>query len=131
SMLDDTIEASTPKSTNLQYDSMTGHDYERFVGNLVGDCGWGVQVTKGSGDQGADVIAERDGVRVVIQCKLYASTVGNKAVQEVYAAKTFYDCDYACVVSNAGYTPSARKIASRTGVHLLHHDEIGAYLSDL
>lgn len=129
--LDDLVDAGDSRIYLNDLELMSGHDYETFVGNIVEDCNWLVQVTKGSGDQGADVIAERDGVRIVIQCKLYASTVGNKAVQEVFAAKSFYDCDYAFVVSNSTYTPSARKIAERTEVQLLHHDELPQILKNL
>ncbi len=50
--------------------------------------------------------------------------MGNKAVQEVYAAKKFEQADHAAVVSNETYTPSARKIAMSTGVALLHHAEV-------
>lgn len=129
--LDDLIDADDSRTYLNDLTTMSGHDYETFVGNIVEECDWEVQVTKGSGDQGADVIAARDGVRIVIQCKLYASTVGNKAVQEVFAAKSFYDCDYAFVVSNSTYTPSARKVAERTGVQLLHHDELPEKLEAL
>lgn len=129
--LDDFIEAADSRSYLKNLATMSGHDYEVFVGNIVEDCGWQVQVTKGSGDQGADVIAERDGVRIVLQCKLYASTVGNKAVQEVFAAQTFYDCDHAFVISNSTYTPSARKVAERTQVQLLHHDELPYTLEEI
>jgi restriction system protein len=34
------------------------------------------------------VVAERDGVRLVVQCKRYAKPVGNGAVQEVVAARS-------------------------------------------
>lgn len=129
--LDDFVEAVDSRTYLNNLATMSGHDYEVFVGNIVEDCGWQVQVTKGSGDQGADVIAERDGVRIVLQCKLYASTVGNKAVQEVYAAKTFYDCGHAFVISNSTYTPSARKVAERTKVRLLHHDELPDVLKEI
>ena len=61
---------------------------------------------------------------MVVQCKLYSQPVGNKAVQEAFAAKNFQGCDVAVVVSNASYTQSARQIASTTGVLLLHHDEL-------
>ncbi len=81
-------------------------------------------MTAVTGDQGADVLAERNGVRLVLQCKLYNQPVGNKAVQEVYAARNFQGCDIAAVVSNAAFTPSARQIAATTGVHLLHHDQL-------
>lgn len=129
--IDALVEFDNANTILTDITSMSGHDYEKFIGNLIEKCGWKALVTKGSGDQGADIIAERHGIRVVMQCKLYSSAVGNKAVQEVHAARTFYDCDHACVVSNADYTPSARKIAERTGVSLLHHDEIAKYLDDL
>lgn len=129
--LDSIVDAEDSRANLTDLNTMSGYDYEAFVGNIFEDCGWHVEATKGSGDQGADVIAERDGLRIVVQCKLYASTVGNKAVQEVFAARSFYDCDYACVVSNSTYTPSARKIAERTGVQLLHHDELPEWLDDL
>lgn len=129
--INDLVEYDSANAVLTEITSMSGHDYEKFVANLIEICGWKALVTKGSGDQGADIITEQDGIRVVMQCKLYSSAVGNKAVQEVHAARAFYDCDYACVVSNADYTPSARKIAERTGVSLLHHDEIAEYLDDL
>ncbi len=104
--------------------AMPPYDYEKFCAELLKKAGWNAWTTKASGDQGSDVIAEKNGVRVVLQCKLYTQPVGNKAVQEVFAAKTFEKADHAAVVSNETYTPSARKIASSTGISLLHHDEL-------
>ena len=44
--------------TMADIDSMTGLEFESFVGELLRDLGYvGVQVTKSSGDQGVDVIA--------------------------------------------------------------------------
>jgi restriction system protein len=48
--------------------------------------------------------------------------VGNGAVQEIAAAMRYWSGDMAAVVSNAGFTPAARKLAAATGVLLLHHD---------
>ncbi len=113
------------------FSSMSGHDYEHYVANLVRECGWAALVTKASGDHGADIIAEKKGVRLAIQCKLYTSLVGNKSVQEVYAAKTHYKCDLACVVTNSGFTVPAKEIASNTGVALVHHSSLVSFLEDI
>ena len=40
-----------------------------------------------SGDQGADIIADKDGMRLIVQCKLLGRPVGNKAVQEAHSAQ--------------------------------------------
>lgn len=102
----------------------TGVDYELFVTDILKGAGWSVVMTPASGDHGADIIANRDLVRVAIQCKLYSSPVGNGSVQEVYSAKDFYECDFGIVVSNADYTKAARKAATNLKVHLVHHDTL-------
>lgn len=98
--------------------------YERLVSDRLRDLGWDARTTVATGDQGIDVIAEKDGRKLVVQCKLYSSPVGNKAVQEVIAGKTFEQADLAAVVSNATFTPSAKQLASSAGVFLLHHDQL-------
>lgn len=101
-----------------------GLEFEHWVANALTKFGWDAQVTQGSGDQGLDVLAKKDGVSVAVQCKLYSSNVGNKAVQEVIAAKGLFSTDYACVVSNAGYTASAKELAESQKVRLLSHYDL-------
>jgi restriction system protein len=103
-------------------------EYERAISDFFTQKGWNSIATQASGDQGADVIAEKSNHRVVVQCKLYSQPVGNKAVQEVMSAKTFYECTTAIVVTNASYTKSARQLAHSCGVELLHHDELDEWI---
>lgn len=112
-------------SKNAEFEiSMSPTDYERLCADRLAGAGWEVHLTKASGDQGADIICEANGRRLVVQCKLYPGSVGNAAVQEVIAAREFEYADFAAVISNAPYTSAARKLASTARVHLLHHDEI-------
>lgn len=110
---------------------MSGHEYEHYVAELIRKHGWKAQVTPGSGDHGADIIAEKGRLRVAVQCKLYSSPVGNKSVQEAFSAQGFYDCQKSCVVTNSTYTNAARKAAWKLGVSLLHHEQVGEYLKGL
>jgi restriction system protein len=115
-------------------DKMTGIEYEHFCANILTKEGWNAEVSKGSGDQGADIIAEKDDVKIVIQCKRYATSVGNKAVQEVIAGKTYYAANAAVVVTNNNFTKSAKALAESADVILLHHtelDDINACLWDI
>jgi restriction system protein len=106
---------------------MSPLDYERMCADILTADGWHARITKASGDQGVDVVADRNGVRIVLQCKLYSSPVGNSAVQEVFAGKVHEEAQYAAVVTNAGYTVGARQIANKTQVALLHHDDLKAW----
>lgn len=105
--------------------AMSAVSYEAYCANELRQLGWDAQLTPATGDQGADIIAMRGGIRVVIQCKKYSSPVGNDAVQQVIAAMAFQDAKIAAVVSNAMFTPAARQLAKKANVLLLHHSELG------
>lgn len=113
-------------SNNIPFD---GHAFEKWVAEALETFGWEASVTSGSGDQGIDVIAMLDGKKVGIQCKLYSSSVGNKAVQEAHAGKAYYDADVVAVVTNADFTASARDLAQVTGVKLLSHHDLPDFAS--
>jgi restriction system protein len=104
----------------------TGEEFEHFVSAQLADSGWSVRHTAGSGDQGADLVAEKPGLSVAVQCKLYTQPVGNKAVQEAIAAQRYYATDHAAVVSNAAFTKSAIQLARSADILLLHPSDLDA-----
>ena len=126
--ISDTVSTFQPpkKSTEAsELKNLSPTDFESVCAEALEENGWKTQLTKASGDQGVDVIASKPGKRVAIQCKLYSNTVGNKAVQEALAGKSFINADFACVVTNALFTRSAKELASTTGVLLLHFEQLG------
>lgn len=98
--------------------------YEHLVAARLREVGWTATTTPTTGDQGADVLASRGAVVMVVQCKRYATAVGNKAVQEVVAARLHYGAQHAVVVASNGFTRSARDLAATSKVLLLHHDDM-------
>jgi HJR/Mrr/RecB family endonuclease len=93
-------------------------EFETRCAEAMQLSGWTAHTTKKTGDQGVDVLADKRGMKVVLQYKLYTNTVGNKAVQEVFAAKTFTASDFAAVVSTSPYSRGAKELAQKTGVLL-------------
>lgn len=113
---------------NEKFDYMTGEDFEVFVSVVLEKIGYiNTQLTKGSGDQGVDIIAEKDGVRYAIQCKRYSQPVGNKAVQEVLAGKNYYKCHVGAVITNNYFTQSAKELAKENGIILWDRDFLKAH----
>lgn len=100
-------------------DEMEGHDFEYFCANLLERRGFiEVEVTKGSGDYGIDILAEKDGVTYAIQCKCYSAPVGVKAVQEAYAGRDYYDRMVGAVLTNQYFTTPAVDAAKRLKILL-------------
>ena len=125
--------ASTPTFTQRdnidntlsRVDLMEGHEFEYWCADLLRKLGYAdVEVTPGSGDQGVDVLAEKDGIKYAIQCKRYASALGNTPVQEVHAGQAMYHCQVGAVMTNRRFTAGGRQLAEATGVLLWDRDWI-------
>lgn len=100
-------------------DLMEGHDFEYYCAELLKKRGFvDVQVTKGSGDYGVDILAEKEGITYGIQCKCYAAPVGVKAVQEAYAGRDYYDCMVGAVLTNQYFTTPAVEAAKKLKILL-------------
>lgn len=106
-------------------DEMKGQDFERYCANLLIAYGFcNVEVTRGSGDQGVDIIAKYDGVKVAIQCKRYSHKLGNGPIQEVVAGKNYYNCSRAMVITNNFFTDSAIDLAKANNVLLWNRNDL-------
>lgn len=100
-------------------DEMEGHDFEYFCADLLKKRGFEeVEVTKGSGDYGVDILAEKEGITYAVQCKCYSAPVGVKAVQEAYAGRDYYDCMIGAVLTNQYFTASAVEAAKKLKILL-------------
>lgn len=110
---------------NGKYDYMEGHDFEKFCAMLLEANGFDdIRVTQGSKDQGIDILARKLGVKYAIQCKCYSSDIGNKAVQEAFAGKQYYDCHVGVVLTNRYFTPAAKELAQKTQIFLWDRDAL-------
>ena len=115
------------KSKPLPLDEMEGHDFEYYCAGLLEDMGFlEVEVTKGSGDFGADILAEKDGISYAFQCKCYEKPIGVKAVEEIYAGRDFYDRMVGVVMTNQYFTQPAVEMAKKLNILLWDRDYISA-----
>ena len=105
-------------------ENMSGDEYEKYCKNILKQRGWIVELTPKSGDQGVDLIATKEYLKVCIQCKRYSKPVGNKAIQEIFTGKQYYSGSHGVLVSNAGFTKSAKSLASKTGIILLSDENL-------
>ncbi len=94
-------------------------EFEQFCGMLPAGRGWSVQATRTTGDYWADIVAERDGVRLVVQCERWSNAAGVAAVQEAHAAIAFYGAHRSAVMATSGFTRAAEALAGTTGTALI------------
>lgn len=110
------------------FEDMDGHEFEYFCADLLEQRGFvEVEVTRGSGDYGIDILAEKDGVTYAVQCKRYTAPVGVKAIQEAYAGRDYYDRMVGAVMTNQYFTAPAVEAAKKLKILLWD----GGYLESM
>lgn len=97
----------------------TGSDFEQLIVRLYNSTGYVSKRIGGSGDQGADVIASKNGDNILIQAKCYTNAVSNDAVQQASAALAFHGCNKAVVITTSFFTPGALALAKANRVELI------------
>ncbi|MFI3212684.1 MAG: restriction endonuclease [Eubacteriales bacterium] len=116
----------------MAIDNMDGHDFEHYCADILEKRGFlEVEVTKGSGDFGIDVLAEKDGITYAIQCKCYRDAVGVKAVQEAYAGRDYYDRMVGVVLTNQYFTTPAVQAAKKLKIVLWDRGYLDSMLEEI
>lgn len=101
-----------------------GARFERKTARLFRRLGYAVQQTRASNDHGADLLLRKRRRTCVVQLKSYARPVGNKAVQEAFAAQAYYGADEAWVVTDSTFTRGAIAQAGPCAVRLVDGAEL-------
>ena len=112
-------------------DEMEGHEFEYFCADLLEKQGFvDVEVTRGSGDFGVDILAEKEGVTYAVQCKRYNGPVGVDAVLRTYAGRDYYDRMVGVVMTNQHFTAPAVAAAEKLRILLWDRDYVDSILEE-
>ncbi len=112
-----------------QVDEMTGVEFENYVEALLRRDGYKTETTSTSGDYGVDLVAIKDKQRIAIQCKRYTKSIDQKAVREVYAGMTKYQCSFGVVITNRHFTKHAVELADSTNCILIDREKLALLAS--
>jgi restriction system protein len=107
----------------FEIDQMTGEEFEERLKILFTNLGYKANRTTSGGnkpDYGADLIIEKNGIKTVVQAKRWRRDffVGEDAVRQAYAAKNYYNCIDAMVVTNTNFSNMAWNLAKVNNVTL-------------
>ncbi|MFA5009048.1 MAG: restriction endonuclease [Candidatus Paceibacterota bacterium] len=120
------------ESTQYKFSSLSGTEFENLLVRLYESMGYLVEHPGSTGDQGGDLILNKNGQRILVQAKRYKGSIGNGAVQEAVAAKKYYDCNRTMLIGSASFTRGALDLANYNEVELVEINELrGLLLSHL
>lgn len=123
--LHEAVQSDTGAFALKDWERLSGVEFEGVLAQLLKKMGFeGVRGTAATGDQGGDLLFEKNGRKFVAQAKRYSAPVGNAAVQQVIGAMHVYRADEAWVITNSSFTPSARELAVAANVRLVDGEEL-------
>ena len=119
------------RMTMTDIDLMSGVEFEDFLYEYFIKQGYVCKRTKTTGDQGIDLLIEKDGIVIGVQAKCYSGTVGNHAIMETVAGMNYYNANRCMVITNSTFTKSAIELAKANKVVLWDRTVLQERLSEL
>lgn len=114
--------------TRAQLAALSPEQFERWCGSRLEAMGCRVKNVAGSGDHGVDLIAEKDDVATVVQCKRYAGArqVGEPQVRDLFGAMHHHGAARAMVITAGTFTDQARSWSVGKPIDLWDVDRLAA-----
>lgn len=96
-------------------------EFEDFCANIYRNHGFTVQQTSKVNDGGKDAIAFRNGRKILIECKHYASdaVIGRPLLQKFFAAMVEEQANEGHFIATCGFSKDAQEYAKRFGIRLI------------
>jgi Holliday junction resolvase len=103
--------------------SLDGASFERELGQLFTKLGYHVTATPLTADGGVDLVLERSGQRIVVQCKSHASKVGIATARELVASMIDFQAQKGILAVTSGVTKPVVEYVKRRNIEIydLHH----------
>ncbi len=99
--------------------SLKGLDLEKGLMSMLQSFSWDVQTTSIIGDEGIDLICEKNSKKVLIQCKGHSKPLGVGAIRDAAGVKSIHNPHSMVVVAPNGFTKGSIKVAKKSDVKLL------------
>jgi Restriction endonuclease len=107
----------------ISLDVLEGHAFEDIVERLLTKMGFLIHGRQASADGGIDMIADRNepitGGKFVIQCKRYASAVGEPIIRDLYGVVQSERANKGILITTAGFTREAVAFAAGKPLELI------------
>lgn len=95
-------------------------EFEEYIAEILPYLGYNnVSITPYVNDQGIDILAEKDGYTVAVQCKRYKGSVGSPEIQTFLGAMLNAKADKGLFITTGSFTFEATKMAHSNPIQIV------------
>ncbi|MDB4498468.1 restriction endonuclease [bacterium] len=109
--------------------SLSGRRFEIEFSDLLRARGYTTEVTQATGDGGVDIRAQKDGQKIIIECKAWKEKVGVTIVRQLNGVRAIDEI--AWVVGLGGFTDPAIEFAKEKSIQLYEYKDIAEWVEIL
>ena len=84
--------------------SLTGHQFEDAVAAVFRRAGYDAKVSKHGGDGGVDIVLQKEGKRIAVQCKAHKTPIGPSVARDLLGTMAPFGFDEGIIASRSGFT---------------------------
>ena len=108
---------------------LTPREFEEWTESLFKALNFqNVVLTPQSGDKGLDLIAEKDGKKIAVQCKKFKGVVGTPVIQAFAGALQTADIDKGYFITTGTYSLDAEKMVQDLPIELYDRNSLGGLI---
>ena len=97
-------ELQQERETREHWQQLSGAEFEAELAVLFRKLGYQAEVTQTTGDEGIDILLEKGGKKVIVQCKRYSKPVGVSVARELYGTLMASDASEGILACTGGVT---------------------------
>lgn len=112
-------------------EALSPWEFEEHVAKVYAESGYKTRLTPKSGDNGIDILAEKQGIRYAIQVKKTRKPVGSPVIQTLMGSMIHAGTDHGICVSFSGFTREAERFAFGKNIELVDKHALGDLISKL
>ena len=109
----------------------SGQEFELFLEKLFKTLGYNTIHNGKPGDQGADLILQKNDCIYAIQAKYYTGKLSNTPIQEVVGSLKYYNANQGVVVTNSTFTHGAQELAKVNKVILIDGETLNYLINSV
>lgn len=123
SSIDEIIEKENKHKTIAkkveQLYELTPREFEEWTANLFNSLGYEkITLTPQSNDKGIDVLAEKNGMKIAVQCKKFKGLVVSPDIQKFIGAIKYAEVDKGFLITTGTYSVEAEKMAISSSIEI-------------
>ena len=124
---------ASPKASVYSVDSLSEKEFEHFTKWLLEELGYEIHPGKYAADFGVDLVATKDGEKIVVLARRYPKTckVSNSMVLIAQEAKRSYGCGKSIVLATTYFTEKAMADAEKLNVELWDLDTLSKKIAEV